>query len=135
MRVYLAGPLFAPAETNFNLTLAARLERAGYTVFPPQRDAPPAAGKGYATRVFRAGVDALGQAALVVAVCDGPQVDDGTAWEIGYAFARRIPVIGLRTDARVLGPEGKINLMIEQSLTAMASSLDELLEKLREVKA
>jgi len=134
MRVYLAGPLFTQAERDFDSTLAARLEGAGYTVFLPQRDSPPATGEGYPGRVFKADVEALKQAAVVVAVCDGPQVDDGTAWEIGYAFARGIPVIGLRTDLRAVRPGEKINLMIEQSLTAMASSLDELLTKLRELK-
>ncbi len=134
MHVYLAGPLFTQAEKNFNVALAARLEGAGYAVFLPQRDAPLAIREGYANRVFKADVEALRQAAVVVAVCDGLQVDDGTAWEIGYAYALGIPVIGLRTDARALGPEERINLMIEQSLTAMASSPDEVLAKLTEVK-
>lgn len=134
MRLYLAGPLFTQAERDFNLTLAARLEAAGYTVFLPQRDVPPATGAGYSGRVFKAEVEALKHAAVVVAVCDGPQVDDGTAWEIGYAFARGIPVIGVRTDIRAVGPEEKINLMIEQSLTATARSVEELPVRLSEVK-
>jgi nucleoside 2-deoxyribosyltransferase len=36
-----------------------------------------------------------------VAVCDGSQVDDGTAWEIGYAYGRNIQIFDLRTDARI----------------------------------
>lgn len=32
------------------------------------------------------------------AVLDGVDVDSGTAWEIGYAYARGKPIIGLRTD-------------------------------------
>jgi len=44
----------------------------------------------------------LAKAEAVVAVCDGPQVDDGTAWEIGYAYGRNIQVFGLRTDARLV---------------------------------
>jgi nucleoside 2-deoxyribosyltransferase len=35
--------------------------------------------------VFQANLAALAKAEAVVAVCEGAQVDDGTAWEIGYA--------------------------------------------------
>ena len=38
--------------------------------------------------------DALLSCGVVVALVDGAQVDDGTAWEIGYACAMGIPVIG-----------------------------------------
>jgi nucleoside 2-deoxyribosyltransferase len=38
----------------------------------------------------------------MVAILDGSQVDDGTAWEIGYAYARGLPVWGLRTDFRTV---------------------------------
>lgn len=134
MSVYLAGPLFTAAEREFNARLAARLEAAGYAVFLPQRDAPAATGEGYASRVFRADVEALKEATVVVAVCDGAQVDDGTAWEVGYAFARGIPVVGLRTDSRGSGPEERVNLMIQQSLTAMTGSINELLAKLNELR-
>jgi len=52
------------------------------------------------------------------------------------ALAYRViaPIFGLRTDARAIGPEERINLMIEQSLVVLASSLDEVLPKLSELK-
>lgn len=37
---------------------------------------------------------------------DGPQVDDGTAWEIGYFYQRGLleqKIIGIRTDFRRAG--------------------------------
>ena len=37
----------------------------------------------------RAAIDACD---VVVALLDGAQVDDGTAWEIGYAYAKGKPV-------------------------------------------
>jgi nucleoside 2-deoxyribosyltransferase len=40
---------------------------------------------------------------MMIALLDGPQVDDGTGWEIGYFYARRRPeqkIIGIRTDFR-----------------------------------
>lgn len=66
-----------------------------------------------------------------MAVCDGAQVDDGTAWEIGWAHARGIPVWGLRTDRRVSQqPDEPVNLMILESLRRLCTSVDELLAAL-----
>ena len=52
------------------------------------------------------------------AMLDGAQVDDGTAWEIGYAYAKGIPVIGLRTDFRLCADSdgGLVNAMIQSSV-------------------
>ncbi|MBR6299553.1 MAG: nucleoside 2-deoxyribosyltransferase, partial [Clostridia bacterium] len=67
-----------------------------------------------------------------VALLDGAQVDDGTAWEIGYANARGIPVIGLRTDFRLCADsdDGLVNAMIQGSVVSMCRSADEVLEVL-----
>jgi nucleoside 2-deoxyribosyltransferase len=43
----------------------------------------------------------LEDADMVIALLDGSQVDDGTAWEIGYFYAIKSPeqkIIGIRTD-------------------------------------
>ncbi len=134
MLIYLAAPLFTEAERQFNLSLAARLEAAGYKVFLPQRDAPLGnMSQGYASRIFGEDLEGLTRADIVVAVCDGIPMDDGAAWEVGYAYGRGIPVIGLRTDSRVVGPEERVNLMIQESLTALVGSTDDVLTKLREL--
>ena len=129
-RIYLAGPLFTEAERRFNVELADRLTAAGHAVYLPQRDAPAPAGAGYPARIFRANLDGLEAAEALVAVCDGVQVDDGTAWEIGWAYGRGVPVYGLRTDPRSATPQERINLTIEQCLTALTTSIAELLAKL-----
>src|SRR6266446_6319698 len=100
MKLYLAAPLFSEAERAFNLALADALSAAGHEVYLPQRDTPNVDGTARTTAIFRANLAAVAKADAVVAVCEGPQVDDGTAWEIGYAYGRNIPVYGLRTDAR-----------------------------------
>lgn len=63
--------------------LARALEAAGHDVYLPQRDTPAVEGTGRTTGIFQLNLTALTKAEAVVAVCDGPQVDDGTAWEIG----------------------------------------------------
>ncbi|MGA3118906.1 MAG: nucleoside 2-deoxyribosyltransferase [Syntrophobacteraceae bacterium] len=48
----------------------------------------------------------LDHADILIALLDGSQVDDGTAWEIGYFYAKKSPeqkIIGIRTDFRRSG--------------------------------
>ena len=49
---------------------------------------------------------------MMVTVLDSVDVDSGTAWDIRYAYARGLPVYGLRTDFQTPGIEGVVNLMI-----------------------
>jgi len=116
--IYLAGPLFTPGERWFNSRLAATItehaRRAGkdLEVYLPQEEA-----EGSTVSVFQRNRHALDRAKVVVAVLDGPDVDSGTAWEVGYAFAKGIPVVGVRFDYRQSGEDGSVNLMIRHSLT------------------
>jgi nucleoside 2-deoxyribosyltransferase len=51
---------------------------------------------------------------VVLAVIDGDAPDSGTSWEMGYAYAKKKPIIGLRTDFRP-GAEHGVNLMLSRS--------------------
>lgn len=76
--------------------------------------------------------------AAVLASLDGPQVDDGTAVEIGFAHHAGKLIVGLRTDMRKASDnEGSdVNLMIETCVLdsggIMTSSLDEAVACLRQ---
>ena len=39
----------------------------------------------------------------MIAILDGPVIDNGVASEIGVAYAAKIPILGLYTDSRRLG--------------------------------
>jgi nucleoside 2-deoxyribosyltransferase len=135
MRIYLASPLFTEAERAFNLTVASRLQAESHYVYLPQCETPEVDGPGRTTAIFRANLTALGNADAVVAICDGSQVDDGTAWEIGYAYGRNIPIYALRTDTRIVQrADERINLMILESLNELSPSVDQLLHTLRYVE-
>ena len=132
MRLYVAAPLFTEAERTFNQVLARSLEAERHDVYLPQRDTPPVEGVGRTTGIFRSNLAALAKADAVVAVCDGPQVDDGTAWEIGYAYARNIHIYGLRTDSRIgQHADEPVNLMILESLSELSSTIEQLVHTLR----
>jgi nucleoside 2-deoxyribosyltransferase len=71
----------------------------------------------------------------MVAILDGTQVDDGTAWEIGYHYSSGGKIIGIRTDFRRAGEtnSSKVNAMIECSCLTIVGSLDHLVSKLKEI--
>jgi nucleoside 2-deoxyribosyltransferase len=120
-QVYLAAPLFSDAERAFNLVLRDLLTAHGYPVYLPQETGEGVEGRGRDGVVFDSHIKALDNATCVVAVCDGADTDSGTAWEIGYAAAKGIPVIALSTDRR--RPEGgrRVNLMIQESAEVVGS--------------
>jgi nucleoside 2-deoxyribosyltransferase len=135
MRVYIAAPLFTEGERAFNLVLTRALEAEGHEVYLPQRDTATSQDAGRTTTMFQGNLTALAEADAVVAVCDGPQVDDGTAWEIGYGYGRNIPVYGLRTDLRIVQqPDERINLMILESLNELSSTIEQLVHILRDAQ-
>ena len=138
-RIYLAGPLFCEATRAWHRAARARVEaETGRRVVWPyelfEQSEIAAWGPEAPRRVMEACRDALAGCTLMVALLDGPQVDDGTAWEIGFAHARGIPVIGVRTDFRMAGdtPGSLANAMIQASCDVIVRSTDELLRELRE---
>ena len=54
---------------------------------------------------------------VVLAWLDGPDADSGTCFEAGYAFAKGIPVIGIRTDFRDNQERG-VNIMLSRACAA-----------------
>ena len=80
----------------------------------------------------RAAIDACD---AVAALLDGTQVDDGAAWEIGYAHARGRPVVGIRTDFRNAGDttHGRVNAMTEGSCAGIANDVEEVLKLLQPI--
>lgn len=117
MRIYFAGPLFTTAERDFNTALAERLRAAGHDVWLPQDQELNAYNP---ARIFRNDVDHVDWAEGVVGIMDGSDPDSGTAWEIGYAYAKGMPIILLRTDFREWGSrtgDAPYNLMLTESAT------------------
>lgn len=124
-RVYVAGPLFDEGERWFIEKVDSILSELGFQTFLPHRDNPPK-DKDNVKLIFENDRRAIDECDLVVANLNGITTDDGTAWEIGYAFARGKYLIGLHTDWRARFEHEVVNLMIETSLNEMTRSLDEL---------
>ena len=136
MKIYQAGPLFSEAERAWHKKFKAKLEAEGYDVLWPG-DLFAAGEKVTARQIMEADRDALLSCDAVAALLDGPQVDDGTAWEIGYAYAKGLPIVGIRTDFRLCSDsgDGKVNAMIQGSVIAMCGSTDEALDFLKTISS
>ncbi|MEJ5362414.1 MAG: nucleoside 2-deoxyribosyltransferase [Spirochaetota bacterium] len=121
--IYFAGSLFTAAERQYNESLAQYIEQAGYAVYLPQKECQ---GISSANDIFHRCIKGLDNAWCVVAVVDGADVDSGTCFEMGYAYAKGIPVIGVRTDFRESADDGHLNLMLSQSIATLCfvSSLE-----------
>lgn len=84
--------------------------------------------------------EAIKGAQLLIAHLDGQEVDAGTASEVGYAAALGLPCVAVRSDLRASGEPGmRVNLQLEAFVALsggfVARSLDELLERLRSLRA
>lgn len=112
-QLYFAAPLFTQAEEEFNQRIADSLESLGYTVFLPQKACKNEPISSILT-ICRQGLDA---SSVVLAILDGSDADSGTCWECGYAVAKGIPVIGVRTDIRNSGDIRGFNVMLYYSAT------------------
>lgn len=135
MKIYLAGPLYTKAEQQFNIDTCNSLETM-HDVFLPQFEGEKIVGPcaDWPRRVFEIDRNGIDAADVVVAIMDGTQVDDGTAWECGYAYATGKPIIGLRTDFRKVGDgDGQVNLMLQESAVAVVTTLDEVKSLLYEI--
>jgi nucleoside 2-deoxyribosyltransferase len=123
---YLAGPLFSEAERGWNKSFSAELMKSFEKQEPdakillPQEFCAPLIADNEpltfqtATKIHTYCLLHLDLSKVVIAVINGSQVDDGTAFEIGYAYAQKIPIIGIRSDFRP-GEWAGCNIMISRS--------------------
>ena len=143
MKIYCAGPLFSQAERDFLDRCAQRLRAEGFLCFVPHEREGRVAPTPEA--VFALDFEALREADAVLAWLDGPQVDDGTACEIGLFLGlmedpgrRRKGIVGLATDLRAerrreAWDHGGINLFVAGAIRRAGRicwSLDEAVEQL-----
>ena len=113
-RIYIAGPLFSEHERKFLAeiakTLATHLDLDPKNdIFLPHRDAGDMGvhGKGR-TEVFSSDLGYLNDATIIIALLDGPDVDSGTAVEMGYAYAQGKKIFGILTDWRRWSPLNEV---------------------------
>ena len=149
-RIYLAGPLgFSELGRKGVDTLAALLADLGHVAVDPFSLTPPAdidriqglstleaqraAWRNLNRRIGETNVRAIDNCDLVLAVLDGPDVDSGTAAEVGYAYAKGKTIIGYRGDFRLAADNlgSTVNLQVEYFILASGGDIVTSLDALR----
>jgi len=153
IKIYLASPLgFAESTRDFMAIMESRIAACGYTVINPwhlsnsqqfevaslieNSDERRQALHELNMKVAAINEKAIRECSVVVAVLDGPDVDSGTASEIGFAYAIGKQILGYRSDFRMASDnEGslvnlQIEYWIESSGGCIVRNLDELCQEL-----
>jgi len=132
-RLYYAAPLFSEAERKFNADLERQLESI-FDMYLPQRDGGTlteliecgSLAAQAAKAIFDRDMKALVDCDVLLAVLDGRSVDEGVAFELGFAYSNGKLCLGLQTDIRRLRPAGN-NPMIDNSLDIAFCSVEDLI--------
>ena len=101
-KIYIAGKIGTEGEKELLEQVDELCKNLGFETFLPHRDVGIARDIGDVDRIFDGDINiGFDNADLVIAVLDGLHVGAGTAWELGYAYAKNIPAIGFKTDESV----------------------------------
>lgn len=100
-RVYMAGPLFNEGDRYTNQCNSDALRAAGCTTFLPQEIVI----NDKSTPLLKAGcfymdLAAIRQCDVLLANCNGIEIDSGTAAEIGLAYALGKRIVAYKSDVR-----------------------------------
>ncbi|MBU3907286.1 MAG: nucleoside 2-deoxyribosyltransferase [Nanoarchaeota archaeon] len=134
MKVYIAGKICSEEERELLEKVDVLCKKLGFDTFLPHRDVGLAKELKDVEKVFRGDIiNGFKDCNVVVAVLDGLHVGAGTAWELGYAYAKKIPAIGLKTDELIEDALDQLSAILIASMQ-IATSLEELEDKLKGLK-
>lgn len=126
MRVYVAGKLSTKEERERLVAISNVCEEEGFETFLPHRDVGVFSERNDPKAIFEGDIThGLATVDLVVASLDGLHVGAGTAWELGYAYAKKIPMVGIKTDESFEEGIDYLSPIIVSSLSRV-TSLEEL---------
>ena len=136
--LYLAASLFSKAELEFNISLRKML-KPYFNMYLPQEDGGllkdmVSAGAAFdvaSRKVFNSDIIALNKCDILLIVLDGRFIDEGAAFELGYAYALGKNCYGLQTDNRRIVFN---NPMINSSLKKIFNDVNSLIKWARYYK-
>ncbi|MDR2660753.1 MAG: nucleoside 2-deoxyribosyltransferase [Lactobacillaceae bacterium] len=117
-KLYFSAPLFSEADRMYNEYVYEQIKDSFDEIYIPQKNKAINDKANFANSIDIAKAD-LSEAAssdYMIALLDGSTVDDGVAAEIGFAYAKGIPVFGLLTDVRHGGFDDKRKIDILSEL-------------------
>lgn len=131
MKLYIAGKLGTERERERLEEIDAACKSWGFETLLPHRDIGRVLSFEDSERIFNKDIrEGLSACDVIVASLDGLHVGAGTAWELGYAYARGMKCIALKMDE---SPQEGFDYLspILIASTTFVSSLDELKKELQ----
>jgi len=132
LKAYIASPLCQEEERVFAEELDFLCKDLGLDTFLPHRDAGLwKEGKPFED-IARDDLKGFEDCDLVVANLNGFNIGAGTAWEMGYAHAKGIKVIGLKSDRKIEDSVEEMSAII-LGITKIVTSTEELKEEIKKL--
>ena len=130
MKVYIAGALFVKGTRKTLEKIDKICKELKLDTYLPHRDMGVYK-KGDSISFFIKNRDNIHDCDLMVAYLDWKGISSGTAWELGYAHAKKIPIISLVEDKKSVTESDRLCIMCFNS-SEVVESLEELKEKIKE---
>ena len=135
MKAYVAGKLCDETERKQLEEIDKLCKELGFETFLPHRDIGLANNLKDVEKVFQGDIiEGFKDCDVIIALLDGLHVGAGTAWELGYAYSKGIPAIGLKTDEPIEEALDNLSAILIGSME-IVSSLEELKEKLVKIRS
>ena len=148
-KAYIAGPFFNPTQMDHYKSTVSTVEKAGVDTFSVVRDGvvcKPNASLTVQEESFKKNVDEIRESQFLVAILDYLDAplfavksdrdlmkvfvpDNGTVFEMGFAYSEGKPIIGFATNAKML------NLMLARSTYVVVNTLEDLEKECRALSA
>lgn len=135
MKVYIAGKIGTESELEVLEEIDKLCKSLGFETFLPHRDVGITKSINDVERIFKGDIEeGFSNIDLIVASLDGLHVGAGTAWELGYAYAKGIPAIGIKTDEQVKEALSYLSAILIYSMP-IVTSLEKLKKELEKFKS
>jgi nucleoside 2-deoxyribosyltransferase len=131
-KAYIASPLCIKEDRDFAEKIDALCARLGLKTFLPHRDCGLWKEGVSFKEIAKGDIDGFKGCRLVIANLNGFNVGAGTAWEMGYAHAKGIPVIGLKTDRKAKESVEEISAII-MGTTKIVEGFEDLEKEIKKL--
>ena len=129
-KAYIAGKLETKEERERLEEIESMCRSLGFETFLPHRDVGLLENIDDVNKIFQGDIiEGFRNCEIIIANLDGLHVGAGTSWELGYAYANKIPAIGLKTDEPIEDAIEYLSAILVGSMK-IVTSLDQLKEEL-----
>ena len=133
MKAYIAGKIRTESERELLEEIDKLCKSLKIDTFLPHRDVGSAEGIKDVKKIFNGDIiEGFKDCNIVIASLNGLHVGAGTAWELGYAYAKNIPSIGIKTDESIEDALEYLSAILIGSVPIVKST-EELKQKLKEL--